>query len=127
MEKKLVKLAVFVSGFVHGCVPPGCPKEFSDRDLKSRMALADWFLKNGKPYYLGEKDGAVFYSYKNFFDLDVAVVEIDISRPWMFHINDEDGGEHIYTVKSRSEFNEVEFDCHPFPLKPRIYLGLEKV
>ena len=127
MGKRLVKMAVFVSGHVPDCVPPGCSKEYLDRDLKSRMALADWFLTNGESYYLGEKDGAVFYSYKDFFQLDVAIVEIDISRPWLFCVSDYDGSEHICCFDSHSEFNEINFKRYLFPLRLRKYLGLEKI
>lgn len=126
MEKKLVKLVVYASGRCAGAVPMGCPKEYSIQTLEARIAFADWLYEHGQQYYLGEKDGVVFYTYKDFFTYDVAVVEVDISRPWMFDISNEDGSEHIYSFKSCSEYNEVSFMCIPFPLKPRVYLGLEK-
>ena len=127
MEKNLVNLVVYASGRCAGAVPPGCPKEFSRQTLESRMAFADWLSEKGQQFYLGEKDGVVFYTYKDFFTYDVAVVTIDISRPWMFHTSDEDGSEHIYVFKSCSEYNEVHFTCLPFSLKPRVYLGLDEV
>ena len=105
MDKKLVKLVVYPSGTNAWAVPPGCPKEFSCQNLTSRMAFAEWLLKNGEQYYLGEKEGVVFYTYKDFFTYDVAVVEIDISRPWMFSRSNYDGSEHILCDRKSTRLN----------------------
>lgn len=67
-------------------------------------------------------------TYKpSIFRYDVAVVEVDISCPWMISYNNYDGSERVLAFKSISECNEVRFTWIPFPLSPHHLLGLEKV
>jgi len=127
MEQKMVKMVVYASGYCAGEVPEGCPKEYRRCTLADRMAFADWLSANGQQYYLGEKDGVVYYTYKpTIFRYDVAVVEVDISRPWMISDNNCDGSERVRVINGISEGNEVRFNCIPFPLPPRYLLGLEE-
>ena len=125
MEKKLVKLVVYASGYCAGEVPEGCPREYRRCTLADRVAFADWLRNNGQQYLLGEKDGIVYYTYKpRLFRYDVAVVEVDISQPWMISYSNDDGSERVCVINSISDCNEVRFDCIPFPLPPRQLLGL---
>lgn len=127
MEKKMVKMVVYASGYNAGEVPAGCPKEYRRCTLADRMAFAEWLRINGQQYYLGEKEGVVYYTYKpSIIRYDVAVVEVDISRPWMFYQSDYDGSERILCFKNCTEFNEVFFKWIPFCLNIRDYLGLSK-
>ena len=67
-------------------------------------------------------------TYKpSIFRYDVAVVEVDISCPWMISYNNYDGSERVLAFKSISECNEVRLTLMSFRLLPRYWLGLEKV
>ena len=123
----MVKMVVYASGCCAGEVPEGCPKEYRRCTLADRMAFAEWLRINGQQYYLGEKDGVVYYTYKpRMFRYDVAVVEVDISRPWMISYSNEDGSERVLAFESISDCNEVRFTSIPFPLPLRQLLGIEK-
>lgn len=88
------KIAIFIThGF--GLVPARCPEEFSRSDFHNRKLFAEWLHDNGKKYLIKETPETMIYHYKTGqFDGCVAVVSVDVSRPWLIHVYD--GQERIW-------------------------------
>ena len=92
MESKKVKFALFYSASDY-CWDDelreiGCPLS-SFRIYAKRVALAEWFLTKGMKYFSYEKDGIVFFNYRGDWHHTVAVIDLDISRPWKFCSSDD--------------------------------------
>lgn len=95
MEKpsgKTVKIALFTYTSDWGDsndLPKGCPKGCDVLKLENRRILAEWFMKDGMKYFDGEKDGIMGFSYMKTWYHNVAVIDLDISRPWAFYTADD--------------------------------------
>ncbi|MBQ7416626.1 MAG: hypothetical protein IJV18_00810 [Acidaminococcaceae bacterium] len=92
MENKIVKYALFYyeSDYCGDAELDeiGCP-DYSFPFFKNRIALAEWFLTNGMQYFSGEKDGIKYFYYKGSWRHTVAIIDLDISRPWCYHSSDD--------------------------------------
>ena len=66
----------------------GCPHRYFLPGLERRKPLAEWFLNKGMKYFVGEEDGIMFFEYRGNWYHTVAVIDLDISRPWKFHMSD---------------------------------------
>ena len=67
----------------------GCPHKDFLPDFESRKSLAEWFMSEGMKCFAGEKDGIMFFKYRGDWYHTVAVINLDISRPWTFTHSDD--------------------------------------
>lgn len=105
------KIAIFVTS-ICADVPDGCPDDYVLIDYEKRKAFAEWLKENGKQYVLKETSETTIYQYnKHHFEYCVAVVSVDLSRPWLLHIYD--GKERIWYLDQIDEYNQVRPDVQP--------------
>ena len=67
----------------------GCPGEYSFPGFEQRKAMAQWFMTEGMKYFNNKKDGVLYFVYRGDWHHTVAVIDLDISRPWKFTHSDD--------------------------------------
>lgn len=112
--ENIERIAIFASH--GGSLPDGCPNELGTSDFRSRKALAEWLLEHCQNFITEEHDGISVFEYM-FHDswfsgpACLAVVPIDISRPWLLHWYD--GKERIWYLDQTDENSQVQPDVQP--------------
>ena len=122
IEKKpnTVKIAIFyeTSDWSWSELPEDCPEEYLKADLESRKALAAWFMTRGLKYYHSKKDDFFLFFYYGehaIHDYFVAIIDLDISRPWKFYFPDdeEERWERICYLDNVDESNHIVPAVYP--------------
>lgn len=115
---KQMQIAIFDSFDIIKDVPEGCPAEYANGDFASRHALAEWLEQHGDNYLHKGKEKLSpynYYIYEKGYDrkyrFAVAVVPVDVSRPWFIH--SYYGREKIWYLDKKAEYNQVRPDVRP--------------
>lgn len=111
-----MKIAIFDSYSLFREAPEGCPKEYVNDDFQSRKAFAEWLENYGEEYLSEKRDEISVYVYEKswrdkLFGFRVAVVPVDIHRPWLLHWFE--GREKIWYLDQKDEWNQVTPDIQP--------------
>lgn len=93
----------------------GCPHKYYLPIFERRKALAEWFLCEGMKYFVGEKDGIMFFEYRGDWRHTVAVIDLDVSRPWTFHRSDDPEWpwERIQYLDRMDAYNRIYPEVYP--------------
>ena len=118
MENKNVEFIAIFDCY-GGSLPDGCPEELESPDFESRKALAAWLLENCKDCITEVYDNITVIEYTNaeghwlrgMVPSRMAVVPIDVSRPWLIHRYD--GKERIWYLDQVGWHNQVMPDVQP--------------
>ena len=102
-----------------GMLPDGCPGEFESPDFESRKALAVWLLENFRDFIVETHDDITVFEYttskrhwlRGMVPSRMAVVSVDVSRPWLLHRYDEK--ERIWYLDQVGGHNQVKPDVQP--------------
>ena len=88
-------------------------------DFSSKKALAAWLLENCKDFITEAHDNITVFEYttaaghwlKGMVPSRIAVVPVDVGRPWLLHRFD--GKERIWYLDQVGQFNQVKPDVQP--------------
>ncbi len=103
-----------------GALPDGCPSDLESPDFVMRKALAAWLLENCKDCIVEVHDNITAFEYtaaeehwlRGMVPSRIAVVPVDVSRPWLLHRYD--GKERIwYLDQVIGQHNQVKPDIQP--------------
>ncbi len=87
-----------------------CPSKYANNDFNNRKQFTDWLQSYGQKLLLKSTDETEIYHYKTGqYDGCVAVVHVDVSRPWLIHVYD--GKERIWYLDNiDTDTNQVHPD-----------------
>ena len=102
-----------------GSLPDGCPGDLESSDFESRKALAAWLLDHCSDCIVETHDDITVFEYttakrhwlRGMVPTRMAIVPIDVSRPWLLHRYD--GKERIWYLDQVKGHNQVKPDVQP--------------
>ena len=99
-------------------VPDGCPDEYAKTDFSNRRAFARWLERYGNEFLYDGTEKISPYPYyiyykgqDNQFEFRVAIVPVDLSRPWLIHWTG--GREKIWYLDQKDDYNQVKPSVEP--------------
>ena len=115
---KEIQIAIFDQVDLMLDVPEGCPVEYVKSDFASRHAFAEWLEQKGSEFIWEGEEKISPYKYYMYergntrkYRFAVAIVPVDISRPWFIHWSN--GREKIWYLDKRDEHNMVIPEIKP--------------
>lgn len=118
MENNSIEYIAIIDSY-GGSLPDGCPEKLEAPDFSSRKALAVWLLEHCKDCITEVHDNITIFVYKSsavhwlkgMVPSRIAVVPVDVSRPWLLHRYD--GKERIWYLDQVGQYNQVKPDVQP--------------